>query len=49
MIIFYHLPWRWLCWIGLHEWTIGIAGWDNDEPLYEDFWRCDACGRMKPR
>ncbi len=43
MIIFYQLSWRWLCWVGLHEW---LTEWEPDgkRPVV---WECYVCGRKR--
>lgn len=37
------LRWKWLCRIGIHEWTIEYLG----DQLYADYWECDMCGKRK--
>ena len=46
MIIIKHWPYKWLCWFGFHEYTIGYKNIDPIE--WEDEWECDVCGKRKP-
>jgi hypothetical protein len=43
MIIFWQRSWKWLCWVGLHEYA---SPW-KDIKKKPTVWTCDLCGKVK--
>jgi hypothetical protein len=49
MIIFYELRWRWLCWVGLHEWFVANEEVKKSLRGKPFQMHCDVCEKIKKR
>lgn len=43
-------PYRWLCLIGLHEYTVSMLPTRRGRKLrFEEYYTCEVCGKRKRR
>lgn len=43
-----HLTWPCLCWVGLHEWVIGVEFTKSGRLKYDRGYQCNICEKKKP-